>query len=74
MKIFIFEYVAKCSENYHSGGGVVIIAEDVESAKELISTDEYITITDEEWESAEMFNISDVIKPKYWVMPDAGCC
>tara|TARA_R110000868_G_scaffold203969_8_gene451962 strand:- start:2413 stop:2637 length:225 start_codon:yes stop_codon:yes gene_type:complete len=74
MKIFIFENVAECSGNYHSDGGAVIIAESIEAAKELIADISEFEPTDEEWENVEMFNISDVTKPKYWIMPNAGCC
>jgi len=33
MKIFVFNYIEKVSDNYHDGGGLVIIAKDIEHAQ-----------------------------------------
>lgn len=74
MKIFVFERIQKCSSNYHKEGGLVIIADDMEAAKELIKTDGDIVVTDAEWEKVESFELAKLVTPKYWVMPDAGCC
>lgn len=74
MKIFVFEYLGQVSDNYHCGGGLVIIARDIEHAKEIISSDESISIKEEDWEKVESFNLADDVEPKFWVMPDAGCC
>ena len=49
MKIFIFEQVEQLTSSYHGGGGLVIIAESEEHAKELIMADKYINLSDEEW-------------------------
>ena len=74
MKIFIFETISQCSSRHHSKGGLVIIADDINAAKQLISGNKYISITDKEWEGVESFELSQTVTPKYWVMPDAGCC
>ncbi len=74
MKIFIFNRIEKCSSNYHEEGGLVIIANDTEHAKELISSDDAIVVTDEEWSEVESFELLESVSPKIWVMPDAGCC
>lgn len=74
MKIFIFSRIDKCSYNYHSEGGLVIIAHDVDSAKELISTNDSIIITDEEWNDVEIFELAEKVSERCWVFPDAGCC
>ena len=74
MKIFVFERIDKCSDNYHEEGGLVVIAKDVEQAKELLKTDNSIEVTDEEWQNVESFALVDNVEPKFWVMPDAGCC
>jgi hypothetical protein len=74
MKIFIFERIAQVTDNWHPEGGLVIIAKDIEHAKEIISGDECISITDEEWDGAESFELAEDVEPKFWVMPDAGCC
>ena len=74
MKIFIFENIGNVSSNYHPEGGLVIIADDIDAAKELIKSNPSIIITDNEWEGVESFELAELVEPKYWVMPDAGCC
>jgi len=74
MKIFVFKRIDKCSDRYHEEGGLVIIAKDVEHAKELLKTDKSIEVTDKEWETVESFALADNVEPKFWAMPDAGCC
>lgn len=74
MKIYIFEYIEQVSGNFHSGGGLVIIAKDIEDAKKLISVDERIQPTEDEWLKVESYDLSENVESKFWVMPDAGCC
>ena len=75
MKIFIFEYINQVSGNYHSGGGLVIIAESKEKAIELIADNKHIRPDEKEWETVVVYKLADTdIQPKYFVMPDAGCC
>jgi hypothetical protein len=74
MKLFIFEEVEKLTYNYHSGGGLVVIAEDTEAAKALISTDSDITITEEEWSKVKVYELMDNEEPAMFIFPDAGCC
>jgi hypothetical protein len=74
MKIFVFERIEQVSGNYHSEGGLVIIARDIDHAKEVISVDPEVRPTDLEWESVESFELIGNPEPKFWVMPDAGCC
>lgn len=74
MKIFVFERINKCSDNYHKEGGLVVIAKDIEHAKELLKRDNSIHVTEDEWKDVESFTLTDNVEPKFWVMPDAGCC
>jgi L-lactate utilization protein LutB len=75
MKIFIFEYIHQLTDNYHGGGGLVIIAKDKEHAEELIKDDRSLKISQKEWEVVKSYELKDdKVKPEYWVMPDAGCC
>lgn len=73
MKTFIFEYVSELTTNYHGGGGLVVVAENEEKAKELIAQDSAIKLTDEDWAEATIYNCN-VKKPLIFVFPDAGCC
>ena len=40
MKIFIFKNVDQVSDNYHSDGGLVIVAKDAYQVEELIKDNE----------------------------------
>ena len=72
MKIFIWERVGQCSGNYHSEGGVNVIAENEERARELANELEYCNILPEEIPDL----VADVDYPseKVFIFPDAGCC
>ena len=74
MKIFILEEVRYLTSRYHCDGGLVIIAKDLSSAKELIKSDEYIRPSEEEWENAKIYELKQEYKEQYFVFPDAGCC
>jgi hypothetical protein len=74
MKIFII-YGSQVSSNYHTGGGLVVIAENEEKAKELLLPHTEIQISNDEWKRSESFDLKDEnTEAKFWVMPDAGCC
>lgn len=74
MRIFIFDRLDSVSRNYHKSGGLVILATDKEEAKNLVSVDENIIITDEDWSKVEEFEVSSNYPKRHWVFPDAGCC
>lgn len=74
MKIYIFKYIDQVSNREHSGGGLVIIAKDIESAIGLVAVDKSIEITDKDWSQVESYELNENAEPKYWVMPDSGCC
>ena len=71
MKIYIWKRLNNVSSNFHSDGGLVIIAESLEKAKELVSQDKYIVINEE---PDIVLEIEDSAVPEYIVFPDAGCC
>lgn len=74
MKIFVFEYVAQCSYNYHSDGGVVIVAEDREDAMRMVAEDEYLVLEDSDWEAVDEYDCPEDRKSIVYVFPNAGCC
>lgn len=75
MKVFIFDRISQVSGNWHPEGGLVIIAKDIEHAKKLIEGDKNIKPCKKEWEFVETYDLKDKkATPKFWVMPDAGCC
>lgn len=84
MKIFIFENVQELTHNYHSGGGLVVIAESEEHAKKVIQDHnennqswlvENAQVSDKDWLSVITHELKDgSAEPRVFVFPDAGCC
>ena len=87
MKVIILEYVNQLTSRYHSDGGLVIIAKDLERAKEMFplgeipssrwNSDEkdFVRPTEEEWGKAIIYDLkNDNEEERYFVFPDAGCC
>jgi len=74
MKIFILEEVDQVSNRWHSDGGLVIIAKDLEQAKELASLEPECVPTKKEWSKALVYNLVEETEPRAFVFPDAGCC
>lgn len=71
MKVFIWN-VSKCSDNYHSSGGVVVFAETEERARELANNEPGCEIEPDEMPH----HVREVIGGEEYVdiFPDAGCC
>lgn len=76
MYIFIFSYVSELTENYHSGGGLVVIAKDKKDVKKIIADNSYIKLTDDDWKTVKKYKLDDIgeYKSDYFVFPNAGCC
>lgn len=74
MKIFIFESLSTVSPNYHSEGGLAVVAKDKKQVEELIEKQQYIEIDDEEWQDVLIYELKEDAEPKVFVFPDAGCC
>ncbi len=74
MKIFIWNEIEKCSDNYHTEGGLVVIAETEERAREMVSASK-CSLQDSE-KPDEVFDLTTESDPKekVFVFPDAGCC
>ena len=74
MKMFIFEDVNQVSDNYHSEGGLAVVAKDKEHVYQLIEEYGDIEITEDEWQKAWFYELVDNADPRVFVFPDAGCC
>jgi hypothetical protein len=70
MKLFLWDRLDKVSGNYHTEGGLVIIANSLEGAKILASSDEKIVI---DREPTLTLN-TDATEPQVFVFENAGCC
>lgn len=87
MKVIILKDVVQLTANYHSGGGLVIIAKDLERAKEMFPERElpeyrwgagygdFVMPTEKEWEEAIIYDLKDDnAEETFYVFQDAGCC
>ena len=74
MNIYVFEDLQNVSGNYHPGGGAVIVALDIESAKIFAGDTEYLEISDEDWENVTIYELAEYYEAKVYIFPDAGCC
>lgn len=90
MKIFVWHSVSDVSENYHSGGGVVIVDQTLEQAREAFleyrkmersgyswrnySDTEIPPLLDEPDFIADLRGRDSQYKKSVHVHPDAGCC
>lgn len=72
MKVFVWEWVNQCSDNYHSDGGVVVFAESESRARELANLKSGCNILPEELPT-EVRECS-LGEELVFIMPNAGCC
>lgn len=75
MKVFIWRNVDELTDRYHDGGGVVIIAETVQRAEELIP----YTGNGERMKRVvgppdSVYTLVGTHEEKVDVFPDEGCC
>lgn len=72
LNVYIWNDLEQVSCNYHSEGGLVVIAETLDECLEVVSEDKYIKIDKEP--DAVIPTSSRVREKKYFVFPNAGCC
>lgn len=74
-RIFIWEYCNNVTEAYHTGGGVMIIADDLETARKNWIEEEKLEdcelLTDD---PDETYELNGRPENKIIIFPDAGCC
>ena len=86
MKMYLWDYIRHCTDNYHSEGGVVVFANSQDEAR--IKFKEYATkVFSNSWSKAECY-IEDDELPELiltitgaepldkdvYIFPNAGCC
>jgi hypothetical protein len=82
MKMFVFEYVDELTNSYHSGGGLAVVAEDMEHVDSLLveassehwSSDANVRMTDDERSRAIVYELAGLEEPRVFVFPNTGCC
>lgn len=72
MKIFIWENLDHASNSYHSSGGMVVTAEDEQSARVAANATDGVILKDHE--HPVLIADCDYPSSRVWVFPDAGCC
>lgn len=72
MKVFVWNSVGECSDNYHTNGGVVVFAETEERARALANAEEGCNIGPDELPD-DVREVSGGEAAVY-IFPDAGCC
>lgn len=84
MKIFIWERVGNMSSRWHSEGGVIIIAKNLQEARKKYSDEEYtkreLTDIDRDIDNifvakpSRIYELKNEESSEILVFPDAGCC
>lgn len=79
MYIFIWQGLKQVSGEYHSGGGVAIIAENLARAKEIAKfrcwgDEEGVSRQMDVNDSPDFIYIINAVEEKVIVFPNAGCC
>jgi len=72
-KIFIWDNVEKCTDNYHCGGGVVVIARGEITARKLANSIDECEIKDDE-KPIKILKLAEEYKDDVFIFPNAGCC
>ena len=72
MRVFVWQSVDKCSDNYHRDGGVVVFAENEARARELANQQPGCAIRADEMPD-EVRDIAEGAA-RVFIMPNAGCC
>ena len=73
MFVYVFEGVQNLTNSYHSGGGLVVVAETVEQAVQMAVT-EGVSFDDAEIADVIAYQLAAPAEPRVYIFPDAGCC
>lgn len=72
MYIFVWEWIENLTDNYHSGGGLTVVAENLDRAK-VIACKEGVSFSKKDSDPVA-YALADTHEEKVFVFPDAGCC
>lgn len=72
MKLYIWNDIEHLTDNYHSGGGLVVIADCLSRAHELAESNG-VKFNEDERSPALECNV-ETNKEECFVFQDAGCC
>ena len=86
MKMYLWRYIINCTDNYHSGGGVLVFANSLESAKAKFkkyankvfsdswTKNDYCIADDESPDLVLTITGAKLPEPDVYIFQDAGCC
>jgi len=72
MKVFVWEELDNVSPNYHSEGGLLVVAESLSAAIVLAESKDFVVVG--ETEPDYVYETTDDAEPRVLVFPNAGCC
>lgn len=73
MKCFIWTEVDELTNRWHSGGGLIVIHETVEQARQL-AVENNVKFDNTSMEPDMVYNLEGVVQPDIYIFPNAGCC
>lgn len=73
MQIYLFEYTT-VTDNYHSGGALVVVAKSEEHVKELLVDFPAVELDEDDWKNVRVFDTNPYELPEVFIFPDSGCC
>lgn len=71
-KVFIWDYIEKLTDNYHSSGGLVVISDNLQDAK--IQAMERGVKFSENQSPYRVLDLQETVENEVFIFPDAGCC
>lgn len=74
MKVFIWEYIENLTDSWHSGGGLVIVAEQAPATYESVNEWNGRSHTINLPEPDHTYELAGDVAPQEFVFPDSGCC
>jgi hypothetical protein len=77
MKLFIWKSVRNLTENYHSDGGLVVVAKDLDDARIFLKN--HLNYAEADCEAFTTdpdatYELANNHINAFYVFPDAGCC
>lgn len=73
MNVFVWQSVEHCTDNWHSGGGVVVFAVSESRARELANSIRGCSIRQEEMPDLAV-SCDPNVPERVFIMENAGCC
>ena len=69
-KVFIWNNIDNLTDRYHSEGGLVVIADNLQDAG-ILAMEKGVRFNDE---TPTVYELKDTVEDKVYIFPDAGCC